>query len=250
MVYTITISNRDFPPCGYLSKALIRYDRDILWFAKSENTFWLKHGKPLITFAEEGLLINFGLLPSSYFDNSGEMQLYFLPLKEGMVNFSGELLISEERFYLSPPKKTIRISLEPGSAITGNSITAHYGAGCDFILLLKTAHVIYDENFFFGYDTKIYIPGDVVYEEILQGIEEIISEYHFKKTCEMEFAGGRAFAYCCYLSKENKLSELRLVYDRNNIEQNLHLYMCSNIRNDNCFKSIENGIRSLLDTRL
>ena len=247
VVYKLSISNRDFPPCSYLSKAVIKYDRERLWFARNVNTFWLKHGKPVITFSREGLIINFGLIPSTYFDDSGEMDLYFLPLKKGPASFSGELLIKEVEYYLSPRKKTISIKIRPLEMPVSHVYDARGLNNKGFTEILTGRGSFFNENFFYGCDTKIYIPPKTPVNKTLEQVNKVIIAKGFHDAGTVDFPGGKAFCYRRFYGKGNNLTELRAVYDDEKFDQSLYLYMCSSSRNDSEFDSIESELRKIIN---
>ncbi len=246
VTYIITVTNRIFPPDSYRTKVNLFYDSNVLRYVKNENTFWLKDHKPVIVLTDTGLHIDFGMIPAAYLGSPRIIILYFIPLKNSDAVVSGEFLTKELEYYYGPRHKTVVRPINPLKLSIQKSFTPAGEPSPDFKGLIKKNGIYYATDTADGDFTQVYIPSHMSIEDAIKSFFRVAGDNKFIKTGEVQCPDGISYTFHRIETGKKYVFELRATFERGKYENNLYLFMCSNVKVREYFEAIDRQFRERL----
>lgn len=246
LAYTISIAHRTFPPDRYYTKLNLFCDTKALAYAKNENTFWLRYHKPVIVQTDTGLHVDFGLLPSAYFESPCGITLYFVPVKSGAARFSGELLTKEFEYHYGPRHKTEARPLETREIMIRQGFAPAGDSSPRFMDYIKKNKIYYTTDTADGDYTKIHIPPHVAFDDAVKSFFKVASDSGFTRAGRVEIPSGALYTLHRIDAAGRRVMELRALFERDKIETDLHLHMFGNMKVREYIEAVDRRFREKL----
>jgi|GEM_PF-1525571 len=246
VAYTISIANMSFPPDRYYTKLNLLYDTKALAYAKNENTFWLRYRKPVIVQTDTGLHINFGLLPSAYFQPPCSITLYFIPIKSGAARFSGELLTKEFEYHYGPRHQTKARPLGAHEIVIQQGFAPAGDMSHGFMEYVKRHGIHYTSDTADGDYTKIFIPPHAAFDGAVRSFLKLAADKGYVKAGEVQFPSGALYIFHRYEADKRRALELRALFERGKTENNLYLHMFGNMKVREYIEAVDRQFREKL----
>lgn len=243
VAYRVSIANRVFPPDRYYTKLNIFYDTKALAYAKNENSFRLRYRKPVIARTDKGLHVDFGLLPSAYFKSPCDITLYFIPLKSGVTAVSGELLTKEFEYHYGPRHKTETRPLEAREITIRQGFAPAGDVSPAFMEYVKRQGIYYTSDTADGDYTKIYIPSHASLDDAVKSFLTVAADNKFTKSGELQIPDGVLYIFYRIEAAGRSVIELRAVFERGKIENNLYLHMFGSMKVREYLEAIDRQFR-------
>ena len=228
VTYILYLKNGTFPPESLLTKINLYYDKEQMLYVKNVNDFALKYRDPSVVMTDRGLSIDFGLLPSAVLSSENEITLYFLPLKKGEINISGELIRRKKELFLGPRKPAVVIPIQAESAQSNNSYNREPETAEGFFEIIRKHNVQIETEYLKGRGINLFIPNERMTDAETE-LAKIMSDEGFKLKCSVHFDSGITGVYTKVLSTGKEIIEIRATIDSSGIGGgSLYIYAFGN----------------------
>jgi len=164
-------------------------------YVKNENIFRLKYYKPVIILTDTGFHIDFGTIPSAYFESPCEITLYFNPLRNIETTVTGGFLTKELEYYYGPRHKTDVRPLATQTVYIRKSFSPEGDPSQGFINFIKRNKIYYTTDIASGDFTKIYIPSEVKFNDAMKSFFMVVKDHKFIKTGEIQYSSWGSYTF-------------------------------------------------------